>query len=193
MTYRSVLLTLLALFISASTWAQSGELPLQTGDKIVVSIGGIPDNEVAQSKGIYSISDNGTINLLYIGEVRAAGLKPSSLQQTIQQTYVAREIYTRPTVLVSVDGGDEGTTRPIYIVSGAVRNGPIPYKSGITLMKAISAAGGPSPFASMKRVKLIRTGSNGQMSATEHNLSRYSDDPSVDVRLQPEDQIILPE
>ena len=106
---------------------------------------------------------------------------------------MSQEIYTRPTVSVSVDGANGETSRPIYVVSGATRNGRYDYKSGMTLMMAIGEAGGPTPFASMKRVKLVRTNSNGQRSSSEHNLSRYSEDPSVDVMLQPGDQIILPE
>lgn len=186
--------TLLCLALAPVVlWAQSGELPLRIGDKIVVSIGGIPDNEVSQIKGVYPISDSGTINLLHIGEVRAAGLKPSSLQRTIEQTYIAQEIYTRPTVSISVDAGGSETSRPIYVVSGAERNGRYDYKQGMTLMMAIGEAGGPNRFARMDEVKLIRTNSNGQRSSSEHNLKRYSKDPSVDVPLQPGDQIIIPD
>ncbi len=184
---------LIGAVVTSTAHAQGGELALRSGDRITISIGAIPDNEVVQIKGIYTIGDNGTVNLLHIGEVRAAGVKPSSLQKIIEQTYIAREIYTRPNVLVSIDGGGDATSRPIYVVSGALKNGPVPYKQGMTLMQAISAAGGPSPFASMRRVKLIRTSVNGQRSTTEHNLSKYSNDPSVDTLLQPEDQIILPE
>lgn len=177
----------IALFLAApAAWAQSGELPLRPGDRITISIGAIPDNEVAQIKGVYTISDNGSVNLLYIGEVRASGLKPSTLQRTIEQTYISREIYTRPSVLVSIDGGDI-TTRQVY-VTGVQKPGLVPYRQGMTLSQAIQFAGGPTPFASMKRVKLVRSGR-----ATEHNLSKSMGNPAVDVVLQPEDQINLPE
>jgi polysaccharide export outer membrane protein len=193
MTLRAILCLTLVLGFAATLTAQTGELPLRVGDKIVVSIGGIPDNEVAQIKGVYPINDSGTINLLHIGEVSAAGLKPSSLQRAIERTYISKEIYTRPTVSVSVDAGGTETSRPIYVVSGAQRNGRYDYRSGMTLMMAIGEAGGPTPFASMKKVKLVRTSSQGKRFASEHNLSRYSEDPSVDIVLQPGDQIILPE
>ena len=58
----------------------------------------------------------------------------------------------------------------------------------MSLMKAIGVAGGFSPFARPSRTKLIR---NGQ--TQEIDLSKYSRDPSIDVPLQPEDQIIVPE
>jgi polysaccharide biosynthesis/export protein len=173
-----------------STIAQSGELPLRSGDRITISIGAIPDNEVAQIRGVYTISDSGTINLLHIGEVRAVGQKPSNLQKSIEQTYIAREIYTRPNVLVSIDGGggNDGTTRTV-MVTGVNKPGAVPFKQDMTLSRAIMTAGGPTPFGSMKKVKLVRSG----RPATIHNLSSGTGDPSVDVQVQPDDQIIVPE
>jgi protein involved in polysaccharide export with SLBB domain len=107
------------LLLPAPCLRTSGELPLKANDRVTISIGGIPDSEVAQISKVYTISDNGTVNLLYIGEVRAAGLKPSTLQRTIEQTYIAREIYTRPTVTVSID--DAPPPRAWSMSSVAVR------------------------------------------------------------------------
>jgi polysaccharide export outer membrane protein len=172
---------------SAQAFAQAGgELPLRSGDRITISIGAIPDNEVAQIKGVYTVRDNGTINLLYIGEIRAAGLKPSNLERLIEQTYVSREIYTRPSVLVSIDGGD-ATLRQVY-VTGVQKPGPVPFKPGLTLSQAIQMAGGPTAFSTMRKVRLTRGNKT-----TEHNLSKYLGNPSVDVVVQPDDQINLPE
>lgn len=174
-----------------SVMAQSGELPLRKGDRITISIGAIPDNEVAQIRGIYTISDNGTVNLLHIGEVKAQGIKPSSLQKVIEQTYVAREIYTRPNVLVSIDGGggDGGGTSRTVTITGVNKPGAIPFKQNMSLTQAIMTAGGPTPFGSMKKVKLIRAG----RAATLHNLSSNAGNPEVDVQVEPDDQIIVPE
>ena len=174
----------------AKAHAQSGEIPLGPSDRIQISVGGIPTEEVVQLSKLYTVSDSGTINLLHIGEVKAAGVKPSELQRKIEQAYIAAEIYTNPTVTVSIDQANDPTSRLVYVVSGAERNGPVPFKQGLTLMQAIGAAGGPNAFArsGMRKVKLIRN-----RETTVHNLSKISDDPSVDVVLQPNDQIIIPE
>ena len=60
--------------------------------------------------------------------------------------------------------------------------------SSMTILKAISAAGGFSPFAKPSKTKLIRNGVT-----TEINLKDISSDPSKDMKLEPEDQIIVPE
>ena len=183
------LLTLLAVLLgSMLVHAQNGELALKPNDRITLSIAGIPDNEIAQIRGVYTVSDSGTINLAHIREVRAAGLKPSSLQRAIEQAYVSQEIYTRPTVTVSIDGGDAATARMVYVVGGIKGNGTVPYNNGMTVLKAISAAGGFSTFAKPSKTKLIRNGKTYEI-----NLKDISTDPSKDTQLQPEDQIIVPE
>ncbi len=187
---KALILVQLLLVSLSSALAQSGELPLRKGDRITISIGAIPDNEVAQIRGIYTISDNGTVNLLHIGEVKAQGIKPSSLQKVIEQTYVAREIYTRPNVLVSIDGGggEGGPTRNVTI-TGVNKPGAIPFKQNMSLTQAIMTAGGPTPFGNMKKVKLIRAG----RTPTIHNLASNAGNPQVDVQVEPDDQIIVPE
>jgi polysaccharide export outer membrane protein len=170
-----------------SAQAQNSELALKSGDRIALSIGGIPDADVTQISKVYSVSDGGTINLVHIGEVRAAGLKPSVLQRAIEQIYIEREVYTRPTITISIDGG-EAPSRMVYVVSGCKKNGPVAYNAGMSIMKAVSAAGGFSDFAHPGKTKLIRNGAT-----TEINLKDISADPSRDIKLQPEDQIIVPE
>lgn len=189
MKTRLLAILIFGMIGAVSVMAQSGELPLRSGDRVTISIGAIPDNEVMQINKVYTISDSGTINLLHIGEVRASGMKPSSLQKSIERNYIEREIYTRPNVLVSIDGGGNPDTVRTITITGVNKPGAVPYRQNMTLSQAIMTAGGPTPFASMKKVKLVRAGS----SPTVHNLSSGTGNPSVDVQVQPDDQIIVPE
>jgi len=182
----SLIALLFAVFAVGSALAQNTELALKAGDKVTVRIAGVPDNEILQISGIYTVSDSGTIKLPHLSNgVRAAGVKPSRLQSDIERSYIAEEIYTRPNITISTDDGG-ATARTVTIVSGCNRNGPVPYSANLTIFKAIGTAGGFSPFAKPSKAKLIR---NGQ--ATQLDLSRY--DASVDIKLEPEDQIIVPE
>jgi polysaccharide export outer membrane protein len=185
---KSFFLFLASMALLPGAYAQNGELPLRPGDRINISVGAIPDNEVSQIRGVYTVSDGGTINLLHIGLVSAAGLKPSTLQRTIEQTYISKEIYTRPNVLVSIDSVGDATMRQVT-VTGVNKPGAVPYQQGMTLSRAIMSAGGPTPFGSMRKVKLLR----GGRPPTVHNLSTGIGNPSVDVQVQPDDQIIVPE
>jgi polysaccharide export outer membrane protein len=193
---RSTVWLLLSVFFtiagSEAVNAQSGELALKSGDKFSLKVGGIPDNEVAQIAGTYTVSDDGTIPLLHLGNVRVSGVKPSDLQRRISQAYIEAQIYTHPSVVVNIDG-DPTTMRQVTVISGVATPGAVPYTQGLTLLAAIGARGGPTAFADMRKVKLLRTDGSGQTSSTVHNLKNYDKDPSVDAELRPGDKIIVPD
>lgn len=187
MNIRFLLCLQLGILLLGSAAAQNTELPLKAGDRVALSIGGIVDSDAAQISKVYSISDSGTINLVHVGEVKAAGLKPSVLQRVIEQAYIKREIYTRPTVNISIDGGNT-PDRMVYVVSGCKKNGPVPYNAGMSIMKAVSTAGGFSDFAQPKHTTLIRGGKTIKL-----DLRDVSSNTSTDIKLEPEDQIIVRE
>ncbi len=185
-------LLLIALLPAAALRAQRSELVLERGDRIAITIGGVPNDEVPQISKVYTISDSGTISLLHINEVRAVGLKPSALQRSIESAYKSQEIYTNPVVTVSIDAMNDTTARQVY-VSGVVQPGPKPYKPGFTAMQAIMSGGGPTPYASLRKTRIVRTHNDGTRQTIAVDLSKYSNNPGVDVPLQPEDQVIVPE
>ncbi len=184
---------LLALLLpAASLRAQSSEIPLRPGDRISLTIGGVPSEEVPQISKVYTVSDAGTISLLHINEVKASGLKPSALQRAIESTYKSQEIYTNPVVTVSIDATNDQTARQVY-VSGVVQPGPKPFKPGLTAMQSIMAGGGPTPYGRLSKTRIVRTNNDGSRQTIAVDLSKYSSNPSIDVPLQPEDQVIVPE
>lgn len=188
MNLRFELLVLASLAVlNGIATAQDTELPLKAGDRIALSIGGVGEVDAVQINKIYSISDSGTINLVHVGEVKAAGLKPSLLQRAVEQAYIQQEIFTRPTVTVTIDRGST-PDRLVYVVSGCNSNGPVPYHAEMTILKAISVAKGLSPFAKPGKTILLRNGTSIRL-----DLRDAESDPSKDVSLRPEDRIIITE
>lgn len=147
-------LAILTLALSPAVRAQSPENVLRTGDTIVVKLSGVPQEEIAVVSNSYDISDNGTINLPYIGEVRAAGSKPSTLQKSIEGAYRSGQIFTHPTVQVTPD---KQAVTQVMFVSGEVRApGRVPMSPGMTVHDAVTSVGGPTDFANLRKVKLTR-------------------------------------
>lgn len=107
------------------------------------------------------------INMPYIGQVRAAGLRTEDLQASLQAHYKSAGIYTNPTIQV-IDTAVRGkVSDEIVTVGGQVKGtGPIPYSKELTLWGAIQAAGGPTEFGSMKRVTLTRDGQSRSYDVT---------------------------
>jgi polysaccharide export outer membrane protein len=183
-------LTLLIAFIvgtiASSVQAQNKEIQLKPGDQIGIRIGGVPSDEVVQISQNYRVSEQGTISLLYLDEVQAAGMKPSELQRKIEGLYKSKEIYTHPSVAVSVD--TNGTERMVTVGGAVQKPGPVAYRSGLNLGAAIDMAGGFTPFGDRKRVKLIRNGKEfGPL-----NLSKAANQEN-EMQLEPGDRIVVPD
>ena len=180
-----LILTLIVLCASLAP-AQNKEQPLRPGDQIDIQISGVPPEEVTQISHVYRISELGTISLLHLNEVPAAGVKPSELERTIVALYKSKEIYTHPTVSVSVDAA--GFERVVYVSGAVTKPGPVPMRPGLTVSKAIAFAQGKTPFGRLSKVKLVR---GGQAVATL-NLERAGS-PDGDITVEPEDEIVVPD
>lgn len=166
---------------SQTAMAQNTEQLLSAGDSIVVKLSGVPLEDTTVVSNTYDIGDSGTINLPYIGEVRAAGVRPSQLQKNIEAAYKSAEIYVHPTIQVTLN--EVKQTQVIY-VSGEVKTPrAVPVTPGMTIHDAITAAGGPTDFAKMKAVKHTRGG------VTSIRDLRKADNPDAQIPAQPRDKI----
>ena len=119
---------------------------LGAGDQIVIYLRGIP-----QPQEIKDLIDGfGTVTLPYLGEVKLEGMTTSQAERLIESSYVKGEFYQQINVIVVAE--DE-----MYFVQGHVsRQGQFPLSGPVTLLQAISVAGGFTPFANRKKIKIIR-------------------------------------
>lgn len=176
-----LLSSLLALFcLSLSALGQ-----IQPGRAIQISINGVPPEEKGRFDPIYPVSESGTINMPFIGQVKAAGLRAEQLASSLEARYKSAGIYTNPTFQV-IDSSAKRLEEQVVVVGGQVRGpGPKPYNRTLTLWQAIQAAGGPTEFGSMKRVKLMRRGNVKQYDVTKPQF--------MQIPLEPDDTIEVPQ
>ncbi|HSP42524.1 MAG TPA: polysaccharide biosynthesis/export family protein [Luteolibacter sp.] len=182
----SHLKTLLAIFTVTLCLFGHAFGQIQVGKAITVEIRGVPPEEQGRINGAYFVGDNGTINMPYVGAIRAAGLKPEALAATLEARYRAAEIYRNPSF--QVVGDEEGAKldqNVVHIGGQVVRSGPVPFQRGLTLWQAIQAAGGPTPFGTLQRVKVLRDGKQRQYDVTQVE--------AMQVQLQPNDAIEVPQ
>lgn len=165
-------------------FGQSAENVLRPGDSIIVKLSGVPSEEIAIVSNSYDISDAGTINLPYIQNIRAAGLRPSMLQKNIEAAYKAADIFTRPTVQVTANR--EAGTQVIFVSGEVKAPGAIPIRAGMTVHDAITSAAGPTDFAKMKAVKFSRGGQTRELDL------RRADNPDASIAVQPGDKLHVP-
>lgn len=102
----------------------------------------------------YRVAPDGTIDFPYIGRVRVAGLEPSQVADYIRDQLRARRVLVSPQVSVFVR---EISSRRIDVIGQVARPGSLTYTPAMTIVQAISGAGGFTPLANRDRVMLIRT------------------------------------
>ncbi|MES2923432.1 MAG: polysaccharide biosynthesis/export family protein [Verrucomicrobiota bacterium] len=171
MNTKKLLLGLLALiFASVSLTAQ-----IEAGKSINITIANVPEEDKATITNIYPVSDGGTVNMPFIGAVRAAGLRDNELAGILQSRYKSAGIYTNPTIQVISNMGGVKPNEETVTVGGQVRSpGPVPFAKELTLWGAIQARGGATEFGSMRRVKLIRNGSERTYDASKAQIKQMS-------------------
>lgn len=118
---------------------------LNPGDVIKITFPGAPELNQTQKVGT-----DGTLSLPLIGDVRASGKSPGTLQSELAALYKPQ--LQDNEVLVTV----ESRALPV-VVSGAVQHpGKIIFERPATVLEAIMEAGGFTPEADLKKVSVIR-------------------------------------
>lgn len=159
---------------------------IQIGKSVSISVLGVPSEEKGRIDGAYPVADNGSINMPFIGEVRAAGLKPENLAKILEARFRSAQIYRNPTFQVVADVQGANLVAEVVHIGGQVgRTGPVPHIRGLTLWQAIQAAGGPTPFGTIQRVKILRAGKQRQ-----YDLSELK---NMQIPLEPNDSIEVPQ
>ena len=166
----------------APTGRTSSSIVLRPNDVIELRLSGMPPEDAAQFNGAaYTVGGDGTVNVPYAGSLQAAGRTPSELERAVERTLIDKKIFRWPTATINV-----ANTVRFVVIGGNVRNpSRMPWSADLTLMSALSAAGGPSDFAGDK-VNLIRGGK-----ITLYSYRKLKKDPSQDPRLLPSDQVDL--
>ncbi len=103
------------------------------------------------------VRPDGKISLPLIGDVKAVGLTTSELRDIITEKLKAYK--ENPTVAIVVTA----INSYYFYTQGAVGNtGKIPLLSRMTLIQAITQAGGLAPDAVRNRITIFRLGQNGE-------------------------------
>ena len=159
---------------------------IESGTSVQIMIMGVPGEEKSKIDAIYPVGQNGTVNMPFIGSVRAAGLQPETLAASIQNAYRSAQIYRNPTIqVIDTRGGMTAREQMVHVGGQIRRPGPVSYQQNLTLYQAIQGAGGATEFGSLKRVKLFRNGK-----ATVYDVTKPQ---FMKVPMQRDDTIEIPQ
>ncbi len=90
-----------------------------------------------QLTGEFRVSDSGTIAVPLLGQIPVAGLSVEQVAKTIETRLEKGKIFKNPSVSAEVT-----LYRPIFILGEVNKPGQYAYQPGMTLLSAVSVAGG---------------------------------------------------
>lgn len=131
---------------------------IEAGKVVRIVIKGVPAEDKAKIDADYPVSNEGTVNLPYVGQINTAGKTLEQLARDIEKAYLDAKIFMKPAIEARIGEIQAPDIFVIHIGGQVGKPGPIDFAEGMTLWKAIQAAGGATEFGSLKRVKLYREG-----------------------------------
>lgn len=119
---------------------------LDSGDEVRITAYGL---DVLTNN--YMVSDTGYVSLPLIDNVQARGKTVGELQSDIAKLLYERQILRSPSVNVQVV-----KYRPFYILGEVKNPGEYPYRPGMSVLTAVSMAGGYTFRANQKDMVITR-------------------------------------
>jgi polysaccharide export outer membrane protein len=159
------------------------EYRLGPGDKIRVEV--YKDAQLSQSA---QIRPDGKVTLPLIGDIKATGLTPIELRDTIAASL--KEYINNPTVTVIVV---EATTPLAYVMGEVNHPGAIAVQGQLTIIQALALAGGLKDFADAKNIRILRKGLAGQQSIPFNYKDAIKGVGPSGVYLQAGDTVVVPD
>jgi polysaccharide export outer membrane protein len=137
----------------------------------------------------YQVASDGTVMLPYIQIVRVLGLEPQEVAKKVSERLIEEKILTRPSVVVTVK---EYRSKRITLLGQVQKPGSFPFAGEMTLLEAISLAGGLTGIAHTTKVNLTRLNKNGEQTVVV-NVDAIQEGRSSDIPLQAGDRIYVQE
>lgn len=165
---------------AAGTGVSEDPDALRVGDRIRVILFDIPTPPPAVEQ---VIPEDGMLTLHMNVQYKFAGKKRAEAEKDIAKIYTQdRKIYTRMTVVIEKQA-------TFISIGGEVRSpSSIVHRGDLTVLSAIDAAGGFTPFADRAEVIVTRASNKQQIMV---NVKKAIRDPSMNVRLFPGDSVYV--
>jgi polysaccharide export outer membrane protein len=163
---------------------------LQPQDVIKVQV--FQEEDINKQGDGLSISQESTVSLPLIGTISLKGKTVRQAEEMIRAMY-DRDYIVNPQVSVTVVKYAE---RMVNVIGSVTNQGRIqfPQEKGLTIVEAISLAGGQTRLADLKHVKLTRQNPDGGTDVTIVDVDSMVKTGGHDqVTLQPGDVIFVPE
>lgn len=167
----------------------SAEMPenyrIGAGDILHVSVWKEPD---ASADGVVVRAD-GKISLPLIKEVTVAGLTPTEAEKALAAKFSKYILSAEVTVIVK-----SVTSRKVYLVGGVRTVGALPLGARMTVLQAITQAGGVTDYAKRKKIYVLRNVEGKQVKLLfNYEAVIKGEQIEQNILLEPDDTIVVPQ
>jgi len=156
-----------------------------SGDTLQISVWKEPEASVP----VAVVRPDGKITVPLVNEVEVAGLTPTQAKQRITEGLAKFITGANVSVVVATIN-----SKKVYVVGAARKEGPLPYTYGMTVLQALSEAGGLNDFAKRKKIYILRT-ENGREYRLDFNYDDVVKGESMEqnILLLPGDTVVIPQ
>jgi polysaccharide export outer membrane protein len=170
--------------------ATKGDYVLQPQDVIKVQV--FQEEDINKQADGLSLSQDSTVTLPLIGTISLKGKSVREAEEMVRRLY-DKDYIVNPQVSVTVVKYAE---RTVNVMGSVTNQGRIqfPQERGLSIVDAISLAGGQTRLADLKHVKLTRRDANGDTQVSTVDVDAMMKSAGRDaVMLQPGDVVYVPE
>ena len=133
------------------------------------------------------VRPDGKISLPLIQDVQAEGLTAVELSSIIQQKLKVYIVEPQVSVIIT-----QVNSPKVYVLGSVAKPGPFPLRSDMSILQALSLAGGFTQFASPRSIKLVR-GTGSRQEVRKINYYDLLDEGGEgNYLLKPGDTIVVP-
>jgi polysaccharide biosynthesis/export protein VpsN len=162
--------------------APSEKTAVGPGDIFTLQIVGEKDLPVE-----FQVASDGTANVPFLQRIHVAGQEPQDIAKFVRDALIEKKILVDPVVIVQVR---EYHSRTVILLGQVAKPGSFPLTPGLTLMQAISMAGGLSAIADDDKVTLTRKIGKGTKTVRV-SVDAIMDGKAQDVPLQAGDRVYV--
>lgn len=167
------------------TTEQDEPFVVGVGDVLQINVWREPEVSV----GAVTVRSDGKITVPLIKEIHVNGLQPREIEQELTRKF--EQLINSPVVTVIVR---ETHSQQVILSGGVARPGLLEIQPGMTVMHALSIAGGIREYAKRKKIFVVRgVGSEQVTLPFDYTAVISGKDPTKDFLLQPGDMIVVPE
>ncbi len=138
----------------------------------------------------YQVAPDGTVNFPYLDGMKVAGLEAQDVASRVREGLMRRQILKHPSVIVRVT---EFRSKRVTVLGQVKSPGSFPFQPGMTLVQAISQAGGVTALGLADQVRLTRVLKDRRSITVVVDFEAINSGQLEDIFLQAGDRIFIEE